>query len=489
MRNIHFDSYKPAPVSLLTPAPMKKEDPDLQRKLKENAQKLEDVLKSFGINAQVVDIQHGASVTRFELTVERGTRLQRISHLQDEIMLELAVFSLRIEAPIPGKNRVGIEISNDKLDYVYLRELVETDEFRYSSPLTVPVGRDVAGNEIYCDLAKMPNLLVAGTIASGKSIWIYSMLASILVHSSPEDVRMILIDPKVVELSVYNGIPHLIRPVITDPEKAVCALKWTITEMQRRYRLFEAGGVRDIRQYNEKYKDDPQAEHLSQILIVIDELAELMSFFSKEVAACISRLAVMGRAAGIHMVIATQHPSPSVITGDIKVVIGSRIAFAVTSGVDSRTIIDSVGAEKLIGMGDMLYWPMSSPFPIRTQGAYVAESDVESVVDYLMKTYGSMYDEQAIKEMDCMADLDLVDAPNAIPYKDEELFVLAVELVLERGTASVSVLQRELAIGYPAAARLIDELEKEKIIGPYEGSKPRQVLITREEWDKRKGKG
>ena len=280
MRNIHFENYKPAPVSLLTLAPMKKEDPDLQRKLKENAQKLEDVLKSFGINAQVVDIQHGASVTRFELTVERGTRLQRISHIQDEIMLELAVFSLRVEAPVPGKSVVGIEIPNDEHEWIYLRELVESDEFRYSSPLTVPVGRDISGNEIYCDLAKMPNLLVAGTIASGKSIWIYSMLISILVHSSPEDVRMILIDPKVVDLSVYNGIPHLIRPVITDHEKAVCALKWTIAEMQRRYRLFEAGGVRDIRQYNKKNKDDPKAEHLPQILIVIDELAELKSSYS-----------------------------------------------------------------------------------------------------------------------------------------------------------------------------------------------------------------
>ena len=484
MRNIHFENYKPAPVSLLTPAPMKKEDPDLQRKLKEKAQKLEEVLKSFEINAHVVDIQHGASVTRFELTVERGTRLQRISHLQDEIMLELAVFSLRVEAPVPGKSVVGIEIPNDEHEWIYLRELVETDEFRYSSPLTVPVGRDVSGNEIYCDLAKMPNLLVAGTIASGKSIWIYSMLISILVHSSPEDVRMMLIDPKVVELSVYNGIPHLIRPVITDTEKAVCALKWTIAEMQRRYRLFEAGEIRDIRQYNEKNKDDPQAEHLFQILIVIDELAELMSFFSKEVAACISRLAVMGRAAGIHMVIATQHPSPSVITGDIKVVIGSRIAFAVTSGVDSRTIIDCIGAEKLIGMGDMMYCPMTSPFPIRAQGAYVNESDVEAVIDYLKKTYGSMYDEQAIKEMDSMPDSGLVDASFC---KDEELFDLAVEVILENGTASVSVLQQKLAIGYPAAARLIDELEKKRIIGPFEGSKPRRVIITREEWDKRKG--
>ena len=489
MRNIHFEDYKPAPVSLLTPALMKKENPEIKCKLNEKAQKLEEVLKSFGINARVVDIQHGPSFTRFELIVERGTRLSRLSHLQDEIMLELAVYSLRIEAPVPGKSTVGIEIPNDERGRVSLKELIDSDEFRDSSPLTVPVGKDVSWEPIYCDIAKMPNLLIAGTVASGKSMWIYSMLMSIFVHSSPEDVRMILIDTRIVELSIFNGIPHLIRPVITDVKIAVCTLKWTINEMMRRYRLFEAAGVRDIRQYNVKHINDPQAEHLPCILVVIDEFAELMCYASKEVAACISRLAVMGRAAGIHMVIATQHPSVQVITGDIKAYIGSRIAFAVTSGVDSRTIIDCIGAEKLVGMGDMLYYPLIAPSPVRNQGASVSESDIESVIDYLKNTYGPMYDEQAIKEMDCMADSDLAEVPNGRSSNEEDLFNLAVEMVLETGSASVSVLQRMLDIGYPRAAHLIDELEKEGIIGPYEGSKPRCVLITREEWNKRKGNG
>ncbi len=406
MRNIHFEDYKPASVSLLTPAPMKKEDPDLERKLNEKAQKLEEVLKSFNINAQVINIQHGPSFTRFELTVERGTRLSRIGHLHDEIMLELTAISLRVEAPVPGKSAVGIEIPNDEREEIYLRELIDSDEFRSSSPLTVAVGKDVLRRPVYCDIAKMPNLLIAGSTGSGKSVCINSMLTSILVHSSPEDVRMILVDPKIVELAAYNDIPHLICPVITEPEKAICALKWTIAEMMRRHRLFEAAGVRDITQYNEKDKGDSQSEHLPQILFVIDEFSEFMWIASKDIEMLISRLAQMGRAAGIHTVIATQHPSVQIITGNIKANLGSRMAFAVTSGIESRTIIDSVGAEQLLGMGDMLYSPLTSPIPIRLQVAYVSDSEVEAVTDYLKNTYGSMYDEQAIKEMDCMADPD-----------------------------------------------------------------------------------
>ena len=397
MRNIHIENYKPAPVSLLTPVAKQIEDPELYKELQEKARRLEEVLRSFDISAEVVEIVHGASVTRFELMVATGTRLIRLSQLQDEIMLALPAVSLRIEAPIRGATRVGIEIPNDKRTDVRLRELLDSEVFINSSPLMVAVGKEVSGKPVYCDIAKMPNLLIAGTTGSGKSVCINSMITSILVHSSPEDVRMILIDPKVVELSLYNGIPHLISPVITDPGKAVGAFNWTINEMMRRHRLFEAANVRDIRSYNEKNKDDPQAEHLPQILVVIDELAEFMWNTPREVEMWMSRLATMGRAAGIHVVIATQHPSPCIITGVIKVNIGSRIAFAVTSGVDSRTIIDCVGAEKLIGMGDMLYFPLVSPYPIRTQGVYVSEDDVEAVVDYLKKTYGPMYDEAVME--------------------------------------------------------------------------------------------
>ena len=354
-------NYKPAPTSILAPDIKQRADADLEKKLKAKAHKLEDALKSFGIVAEVVNITHGPSITRIELTLETGTKVSRVTNLQDDIMLAMAAISIRIEAPIPGKSAIGIEIPNDVPTAVQLRGLVETKEFKASSPLTVALGRDIPGRPIYCDLAKMPHLMIAGSTGSGKSVCINSILTSILVHSSPEEVRMILVDPKVVELSVYNGVPHLIMPVITDPKKAAGALNWAVSEMQRRYKLFEEGAVRDIKGFNEKYKNDPEVEHLPLILIVIDELAELMMVAAKEVETYISRLAALARAAGIHLLIATQRPSVDVITGVIKANIGSRIAFAVTSGVDSRTILDSYGAEKLLGKGDMLYAPMSAP--------------------------------------------------------------------------------------------------------------------------------
>ena len=488
MQKKKLRNYKPAPTSILAPDIKQRADADIEKKLKAKAHKLEEALKSFGINADVINITHGPSITRFELTLETGTKVSRVTNLQDDIMLAMAAISIRIEAPIPGKSAIGIEIPNDVPTAVQLRGLVETKEFKASSPLTVALGRDIPGRPIYCDLAKMPHLMIAGSTGSGKSVCINSILTSIMVHSSPEEVRMILVDPKVVELSVYNGVPHLIMPVITDPKKAAGALNWAVIEMQRRYKLFEEGQIRDIKGFNEKYKNNPEVEHLPLILIVIDELAELMMVAAKEVETYISRLAALARAAGIHLLIATQRPSVDVITGVIKANIGSRIAFAVTSGVDSRTILDQYGAEKLLGKGDMLYAPMSAPQPVRGQGAFLKDAEVEAVVDYLKKQYGAMYDEAIIK------DIDRVTAGEGQPQggssggssgggsDTDDLFNQAVQTVIENGSASVSVLQRRLGIGYPRAARLVDELEKKKIIGPYEGSKPRKILITETEW-------
>ena len=488
LRKRKLRNYKPAPTSCLAPDIKQKADADLEKKLKAKAHKLEEALKSFGISATVVNITHGPSITRFELTLETGTKVSRVTGLQDDIMLAMAAISIRIEAPIPGKSAIGIEIPNDVPTAVQLRGLVETKDFKASTPLTVALGRDIPGRPIYCDLAKMPHLMIAGSTGSGKSVCINSILTSILVHSSPEEVRMILVDPKVVELSIYNGVPHLIMPVITDPKKAAGALNWAVTEMQRRYKLFEDGQVRDIKGFNEKYKDNPEVEHLPLILIVIDELAELMMVAAKEVETYISRLAALARAAGIHLLIATQRPSVDVITGVIKANIGSRIAFAVTSGVDSRTILDQVGAEKLLGKGDMLYAPMTAPQPVRGQGAFLSDSEVETVVTFLKKTYGSMYDETIIKDIDRVtAGGDQAQGGSSGGSSGggsdaDDLFDQAVQTVIENGSASVSVLQRRLGIGYPRAARLVDELEKKKVIGPFEGSKPRKILITETEW-------
>ncbi len=484
-------NYKPAPLSCLAPDEKLKADADLDKKLKAKAHKLEEALMSFGIKAQVINITHGPSITRFELTLETGTKVSRVTNLQDDIMLAMAAISIRIEAPIPGKSAIGIEIPNDVATPVKLRGLVETKEFRAATPLTVALGRDIPGRPIYCDLAKMPHLMIAGSTGSGKSVCINSILTSILVHSSPEEVRMILVDPKVVELSIYNGVPHLIMPVITDPKKAAGALQWAVIEMQRRYKLFEEGQVRDIKGFNEKYKNDPEVEHLPLILVVIDELAELMMVAAKEVETYISRLAALARAAGIHLLIATQRPSVDVITGVIKANIGSRIAFAVTSGVDSRTILDSYGAEKLLGKGDMLYAPMSAPQPVRGQGAFLSDKEVENVVESLKTTYGAMYDDAIIKEIDRVTAGEGQSqggssgggGSNGGGGSDmDDLFIEAAQTVIENGSASVSVLQRRLGIGYPRAARLIDELEKHKVIGPYEGSKPRKILMTETEW-------
>ncbi|MBR3247122.1 MAG: hypothetical protein IKG03_01840 [Clostridiales bacterium] len=481
-------NYVPVPTRLLSQEEKKLTDKDLERKLWTRALELEETLQSFGINSKVINITHGPTITRFELTIEKGTKVSRVTSLQNDIMLAMSAKSIRIEAPIPGESAIGIEIPNKVQEIVYLRPLVETAEFKASTPLTVALGRDIPGRPIYCDIAKMPHMMIAGSTGSGKSVCINSILTSILVHASPFDVRMILIDPKMVELPVYNGIPHLIMPVITDSKKAAGALNWAVIEMQRRYRLFEDTHVKDIKSFNSKFKDDPDSEHLPLILIVIDELAELMLVAAKEVEVYISRLAALARAAGIHLLIATQRPDVHVITGSIKANIGSRIAFAVASGYDSRTILNQDGAEKLLGHGDMLYAPMTAPQPRRGQGALVDDDkEVPAIINYLQTRYGPMYDEEIIKDVEratSSGDQSNIEGtnPSGNGSDDDELFEQAVQTVIENGSASTSLLQRRLGLGYPRASRLVDELEKRKIIGPLEGSKPRKILITMTEW-------
>lgn len=483
--------YRPAPSKLLSEDPNKlsvASEIELQAKGK----KLVEVFKSFGIDANIINITHGPSITRFELTVPTGVKVSKVMNYQEDIQYSMAVVSVRIEAPIPGKSAIGIEIPNDTTSAVKLRSLLESKENKTAAPLCVPLGRDIPGKPIMCDLTKMPHLLIAGSTGSGKSVCINTILTSILCKATPDQVRLILVDPKIVELQVYNGIPHLIMPVVTDPRKAAATLKWAVGEMTRRYQLFADSGVRNLQGYNEFAKVNGE-EQLPWILIIIDELADLMAVAAKEVEGYIGRLAALARAAGMHMIIATQRPSVDVITGTIKSNIASRIAFAVSSGVDSRTILDSYGAEKLLGKGDMLYAPQSAMKPTRGQGAFVSDEEVEEVVAYLTQTYGSNYDEDIIKviQTDCTEDnsLQIPGTGSSGGEEGDSLLSQAVEIVIEVNYASVSILQRRLGIGYPRAARLIDVLEKKGYIGPYEGSKPRKVLINRTDWLEIQAKG
>ncbi|MCQ2528159.1 MAG: hypothetical protein MJ108_03465 [Saccharofermentans sp.] len=487
--------YVKPSTRLLAPDTAPKRNANNDVELKAKATKLEETIRSFGIETKVTQITHGPAITRFELELMKaGIKVSRIISLQDDIALAMAAYSVRIEAPIPGTNRIGIELPNEKTSAVQLRGLIESPEFRAAPPLTVPLGRDIPGRPIMCNLAKMPHLLIAGSTGSGKSVCINTILTSILFNSSYDDVRMILVDPKVVELSIYNEIPHLIMPVVTDPKKAAGALKWAVVEMERRYKCFAESKVRDLAGYNEYLKSVGE-KPLPLILIVIDELADLMTVAAKEVEESISRLAAMARAAGLHMIIATQRPSVDVITGVIKANVPSRIAFAVSSGVDSRTILDSVGAEKLLGKGDMLYAPLSAPKPIRGQGAFLSDKEVESVVNTLKERFGAYYDEDIMKAVELAANggngagggsgaSDSGDGSD-----EDDLLEKAVETVIDAGNASVSILQRRLGIGYPRAARLIDVLEQKRFIGPFEGSKPRKVLITRTDWLEIKARG
>ena len=461
--------YHFPPVALLKKV-VAQQDKEASKKSLTNARKLEETLASFGVEAKVTQIHRGPSVTRYELQPKQGVKVSKIVNLADDIALNLAAPNIRIEAPIPGKAAVGIEVANTNSEIVYLRDVIDSDRFlAFPSKLAFALGKDIAGKPIIADIGKMPHMLIAGATGSGKSVCINTLITSIIYKATPQEVRLIMIDPKVVELSVYNGIPHLLIPVVTDPKKAAGALFWAVNEMTRRYNLFAENNVRDMKGYNEKQVDESQK--LPQIVIIIDELADLMMTGAKEVEDAICRLAQMARAAGIHLVIATQRPSVDVITGVIKANIPSRLAFAVSSGTDSRTILDMVGAEKLLGKGDMLFYPVGESKPIRIQGAFISDQEVESIVNAI-KTDCIDYEQSVMESMESAA------SPIQLDNQEEadELLEKAVEFAADKEKLSISMLQRYFRIGFNRAARLMDALEARGIVGPDEGSKPRKVL-------------
>ena len=459
-------------------------DPDQRAKDEAGARKLLGTLESFGVQAKLLNVTHGPAITRYELAPAPGVKVSRIVGLVDDIALNMASDGVRIEAPIPGKPAVGIEIPNQKIATVSLRDVLESPEMmREKSPTAVALGKGISGAPVIADMAKMPHVLIAGATGSGKSVCINTIINSIIFRAKPEEVRLILIDPKVVELSVYNGIPHLLVPVVTDPKKASAALSWAVVEMEHRYKRFETMGVRDIRGYNNAI--GPNEEPMSKIIVIIDELADLMMVAPGEVEESICRLAQLARAAGIHLVIATQRPSVNVITGVIKANIPSRIAFAVSSQIDSRTILDSGGAEKLLGKGDMLYAPQGAGKPTRVQGCFVSDDEVQRIVEFVRGRHSADYNEDVIEQMNTAADEDggaSSDAPSAGEPVDEMLSK-AIELAVDAGQVSISMLQRRLRVGYARAGRLVDEMTLRGITAEAEGpTKPRTVLISREEW-------
>lgn len=456
------------------------------RKLKaaahENAKKLEETLNSFGISAQIINVAVGPAFTRFELQPSPGVKVSRIVNLTDDIALSLAAQGIRVEAPIPGKAAVGIEVPNREVAPILLREVIETPDFvKFKSRLAVGLGKDITGNNTIIDLAKMPHLLIAGATGSGKSVCINSIIISLLYKSTPEEVKLLMIDPKVVELGVYNGVPHLLIPVVTDPAKAAGALQWAVQEMISRYKLFAERGVRDLTGYNKGIEESGESFKLPQIVIIIDELADLMMVAPHDVEDSICRLAQMARAAGMHLVIATQRPSVNVITGVIKANIPSRISFAVSSQVDSRTILDMAGAEKLLGKGDMLYYPVGLQKPIRVKGAFVSDEEVEQIVDYVKNQVSVEYNEDIIEKI-----AENNEGPDKVELDADELLPQAIELVIGCGQASVSLIQRRFRVGYARAGRIVDQMSERGIISGFEGSKPRRVLISKEQWDEMK---
>lgn len=448
----------------------------------ENAKKLEETLDSFGINAQIINVAVGPAFTRYELQPSPGVKVSRIVNLTDDIALSLAAQGIRIEAPIPGKAAVGIEVPNPEVAPIVLREVLETPDFvKFKSKLAVGLGKDITGNNVIIDLAKMPHMLIAGATGSGKSVCINSIIVSLLYKATPEEVKLLMIDPKVVELGVYNGIPHLLIPVVTDPSKAAGALQWAVQEMTMRYKLFADKGVRDLAGYNKIVSAEQDGFKLPQIVIIIDELADLMMVAPHDVEDAICRLAQMARAAGMHLIIATQRPSVNVITGVIKANIPSRISFAVSSQVDSRTILDMGGAEKLLGKGDMLYYPVGMQKPIRVKGCFITDKEIEHVVEYVKNQIIAEYDEDIIEKITKKND----DVENH-EFEADELLPQAIEMVIDAGQASVSLIQRRLRVGYARAGRIIDQMDERGIISGFDGSKPRQVLITKEQWEEMK---
>ena len=464
---------------------------DGTEEMRQNADRLSDTLQSFGIEAHIINVTRGPSVTRYELELSRGIKLSKVTNLADDIALSLGASGVRIAA-IPDKiSVVGIEVPNRIVSVVLARDVIDSPEFRKSkSRISFAVGKDIGGNRIIGDIAKLPHMLIAGTTGSGKSVCMNSLIISLLYKAKPDEVKLIMVDPKMVELGVYNGVPHLLIPVVTDPKKAAGALQWAVTEMMRRYRMMADAGVRDLESYNKIAEATEEQEKMPQIIVVIDELADLMLVAAKEVEESICRVAQMGRAAGMHLVIATQRPSADVITGLMKANIPSRIAFAVASAMESRIILDTAGAEKLVGKGDMLYAPLGQGKPKRVQGCFITDAEVQSVVDYIKKNDSAQYSTEIQEDIERRAVQGGKGSPAAAsaamdePEADagDEMMPAAVEVLLETGQASVSMLQRRLKLGYARAARIMDELEEKGIVGPFEGSKPRQMLITREQW-------
>ncbi|MEA4912213.1 MAG: DNA translocase FtsK [Oscillospiraceae bacterium] len=488
-------AYRFPPVSLLQ-KPAQTADGDVTTEMRHSAELLVSTLESFGVRTRVINISRGPAVTRYELQPEAGVRLSRIVNLADDIALNLAALGVRIEAPIPGKPAVGIEVPNKTVNIVNIRSVIESDAYRNAkSPITFALGKDIAGDVRVADLAKMPHLLIAGSTGMGKSVCINSMIMSFVYKAKPEELQLILIDPKIVEFNCYSGLPHLYVPVVTDPHKAAGALGSAVGEMLRRYKLFSDYGTRNIDEYNKKVERDyppekempdgqERPEKKPRIVIVIDELADLMMTSPREVEDAICRIAQMGRAAGIHLVVATQRPSVDVITGVIKNNIPTRIAFAVSSQVDSRTILDGAGAEKLIGKGDMLFLPVGNPKPTRIQGCYVSDEEVEKVVGFLKQFGAAQYNEQFMRQIEENASKD--KSKGAADENDiDPMLEQAIEVVVEAGQASTSLLQRRLRLGYARAARIVDEMEQMGIVGPADGSKPRAVLMTRQQWQER----
>ncbi len=482
-------SYMKPPLSCLS-LPAVSIEAGNSNEIEQNSALLIKTLESFNVKASITGVFRGPSVTRYELLPAEGVKISKITNLADDIALRLAASGVRIEAPIPNKAAIGIEVPNKSKVSVTLREIIDTDVYKNGtnkSVLTVALGKDIAGNVICADLAKMPHLLIAGTTGSGKSVCINSMIMSLLFNADPHEVRLLMIDPKQVEFTVYSGIPHLLVPVVSDPRKASGALNWAVSEMLRRYKEFSEKNVRDINGYNKVADKDPSVEKMNRIVIFIDELSDLMMVAQSEVEDAICRLAQMARAAGMHLVIATQRPSVDVITGLIKANIPSRIALSVSSQIDSRTILDVAGAEKLLGNGDMLYSPVGMSKPLRVQGAFVSDMEVEDVVTFIKEQEETSYDEDIMDEIERQSvsrkkGADVTPENDGEPSPVDEKLQKAIEIVVDAQMASTTLLQRKLSLGYARAARLIDELEERKIVGPFEGSKPRKVLITKQQW-------
>ena len=483
---VEDEHYEFPPIQLLAEGD-KKGIKGGKRAVADTATKLQKTLYSFGVSAKVENVSVGPAITRYELKPAEGVRVSKIANLADDIALNLAAETIRIEAPIPGKQAVGIEVPNKENEIVPLRDIIDSEAFKnHKSKLAFALGKDVAGNEVVTDIAKMPHVLIAGATGSGKSVCINTLISSIIYKAKPSEVKLVMVDPKVVELSVYNGIPHLLIPVVTDPKKAAGALAWAVQEMVNRYSLFAAKNVRDIKGYNEALEKEGEGQKLPQIVIIIDELSDLMMVSPKDVEDSICRLAQMARAAGMHLVIATQRPSVDVITGIIKANVPSRISFAVSSQVDSRTILDMAGAEKLLGKGDMLFYPAGAPKPVRIQGAFVSDKEVEKIVDFIKNNGEATYNDEIIQQIENANSTDKELDQAEDDDNTDPLLMEAIDVVVETGQASTSFIQRRFKVGYARAGRIIDQMEERGVISGFQGSKPREVLMSKERWEELK---